>query len=57
MTDNQEEYIEIWLGKEANVDVYIDQNIYKTIKKAKKKLLKVSIRYNGPIESGNVSKK
>ena len=26
-------------------------NIYKTIKKAKKKLLKVSVKYEGPIEA------
>ena len=31
--------------------MYTNQDIYKTIKKAKKKLLKVSIKYNGPIEA------
>ena len=29
----------------------MNQDIYKTIKKTKKKLLKVSIRYDGPIEA------
>ncbi|MDC3341993.1 D-alanyl-D-alanine carboxypeptidase [Candidatus Pelagibacter sp.] len=43
--------VEVWLGKQDNVDVYINQDIYKTIKKAKKKLLKVSVKYDGPIEA------
>jgi len=43
--------VDIWLGKEDTVDVYTDQDIYKTIKKAKKKLLKVTVKYNGPIEA------
>ena len=45
------EEVEVWLGKEQTVDVHINENIYKTIKKAKKKLLKVSIKYKGPIEA------
>ena len=43
--------IDVWLGKEDFVEAYVDQDIYKTIKKAKKKLLKVSIKYDGPIEA------
>jgi D-alanyl-D-alanine carboxypeptidase (penicillin-binding protein 5/6) len=43
--------IDIWLGKEDFVEAYVDQDIYKTIKKAKKKLLKVSVKYDGPIEA------
>jgi D-alanyl-D-alanine carboxypeptidase (penicillin-binding protein 5/6) len=43
--------IEIWLGKESSVKAYVNQDIFKTIKKAKKKLLKVSINYEGPIEA------
>ena len=43
--------VDVWLGKENTVDVHTSQDIYKTIKKAKKKLLKVSIKYNGPIEA------
>ncbi len=43
--------IEVWLGKESHVNVHIDTDIYKTIKKAKKKLLKISIKYDGPIEA------
>ena len=45
------EQVNVWLGKQDKVDVYINQDVYKTIKKAKKKLLKVSIRYEGPIEA------
>ena len=45
------EKIDVWLGKENYVDVHVNQDIYKTIKKAKKKLLKVSIKYSGPIEA------
>tara|TARA_Y100000992_G_scaffold293774_1_gene252773 strand:- start:402 stop:1553 length:1152 start_codon:yes stop_codon:yes gene_type:complete len=43
--------IEVWLGKEGLVDVYVKENIFKTIKKAQKKLLKVSMIYTGPIEA------
>tara|TARA_B100001057_G_scaffold439950_1_gene473537 strand:- start:2605 stop:3756 length:1152 start_codon:yes stop_codon:yes gene_type:complete len=43
--------VDVWLGKENQVDVYVNENIYKTIKKAKKKLLKVSLKYDGPIEA------
>ena len=43
--------IDVWLGKEKQVDVYINQDIYKTVKKAKKKLLKVVLKYQGPIEA------
>ena len=43
--------VEVWLGKQDNVEVYTSQDIYKTIKKAKKKLLKVSVNYEGPIEA------
>tara|TARA_B100001093_G_scaffold519422_1_gene608398 strand:+ start:632 stop:1783 length:1152 start_codon:yes stop_codon:yes gene_type:complete len=42
---------DVWLGKQNVVDVYVNKDIYKTIKKAKKKLLKISIKYDGPIEA------
>jgi serine-type D-Ala-D-Ala carboxypeptidase (penicillin-binding protein 5/6) len=45
------ESVDVWLGKEAKVGVYIEENIYKTIKKAKKKLIKVILKYDGPIEA------
>jgi serine-type D-Ala-D-Ala carboxypeptidase (penicillin-binding protein 5/6) len=43
--------IDVWLGKQNFVKAYTKEDIYKTIKKAKKKLLKVSVKYNGPIEA------
>ncbi|MDC3119721.1 D-alanyl-D-alanine carboxypeptidase [Candidatus Pelagibacter sp.] len=43
--------IDVWLGKEDSVEAYTDQDIYKTIKKAKKKLLKVTVKYDGPVEA------
>ena len=43
--------IDVWLGKQNEVDVYTKVNIYKTIKKARKKNLKVSLNYEGPIEA------
>jgi len=43
--------VDVWLGKEQQVDIYVNQDIYKTIKKAKKKLLKVTMKYDGPIEA------
>ena len=39
------------LEKKKSVKVYSKKDIYKTIKKAKKKLLKVSVKYEGPIEA------
>ena len=43
--------VEVWLGKQDNVEVYTSQDIYKTIKKAKKKLLKGSVKDEGPMEA------
>jgi len=45
------EKIDVWLGKQDKIDVYTNEDIYKTIKKAKKKLLKVSVKYEGPVEA------
>ena len=45
------EKLDVWLGKKQQVDVYIKDDIYKTIKKAKKNLLKVALKYEGPIEA------
>ena len=41
----------IWLGKKNNVDLYADEDIYKTIPKGRKKYLKVIADYEGPIEA------
>ena len=43
--------IEVWLGKKKTVSVYVKENIYKTIPKARKKNLKVSLIYKGPIQA------
>jgi len=45
------EDIDVWLGKKNTVKIYIKNDIYKTIPKAKKRLLKVSLNYNGPIQA------
>ena len=37
--------------KKKKVPVYVNNNIYKTIPKARKKYLKVVIKYKGPIEA------
>ena len=44
-------HVKVWLGKEETVQAYTNKDIYKTIRKAKKKLLKISINYEGPIEA------
>ena len=43
--------LDVWLGKEDQVEVYINQDVYKTIKKGQKRLLKISTNYTGPIEA------
>jgi serine-type D-Ala-D-Ala carboxypeptidase (penicillin-binding protein 5/6) len=45
------EDLDVWLGKKDTVKTYIRNDIYKTIPKAKKRLLKVSLNYNGPIQA------
>ena len=45
------EQIDVWLGKKNTVGVYVKDDIYKTIPKARKKNLNISIIYNGPIEA------
>ncbi|WP_440920968.1 D-alanyl-D-alanine carboxypeptidase family protein [Candidatus Pelagibacter sp.] len=43
--------VDVWLGKKDFVKVYTKENIYKIIKKGKKKLLKVKMLYEGPVEA------
>ena len=50
-SENPIDKIDVWLGKENEVDVYVDKDIYKTIKKGQKRLLKVTMNYTGPIEA------
>ena len=45
------ESVDVWLGKKDLLDVYVKEDIYKTIQKARKKFLKVSIYYKGPIQA------
>ena len=45
------ENMDVWLGKENTVGAYVKNDIYKTIPKARKRLLKVSMFYNGPIQA------
>ncbi len=42
---------DVWLGKKDKVGAYVNKDIYKTIPKARKKYLKVSIEYDGPIHA------
>ena len=43
--------LDVWLGKEKTVKVYLKEDIYKTIKKGQKKKLKAKVIYEGPIEA------
>ena len=45
------EKAEVWLGKKDFVNTYVKEDLYKTIPKARKKFLKVSINYKGPIQA------
>ena len=50
-SDKTIDKIDVWLGKDRQVDVYVNEDIYKTIKKAKKRLLKVALNYHEPVEA------
>ena len=47
--------LDVWLGKKNTVNVYINQDIYKTLLKSeslnKKKYLNVTVNYKGPIKA------
>ena len=43
--------LEVWLGKEDQLEVYLNEDVHKIIKKGQKRLLKVSVNYTGPIEA------
>jgi D-alanyl-D-alanine carboxypeptidase (penicillin-binding protein 5/6) len=45
------EDVNVWLGKKNTVKAYVKNDIYKTIPKARKKFLKVTMVYNGPIQA------
>ena len=42
---------DVWLGKKNKVAGYVKENVYKTIKKGRKKDLKVAVEYLGPIKA------
>jgi D-alanyl-D-alanine carboxypeptidase (penicillin-binding protein 5/6) len=48
-SDKVIEKVEVWHGKKKFVNVYIKDDVYKTIPKARKKYLKAVITYNGPV--------
>jgi len=43
--------LEVWLGQKEKVPVHVNEDIYKTIQKARLKKLEAKILYNGPIEA------
>ena len=43
--------LDVWLGNKNKIKVKLNEDIYKTIPKARKKYLKVKSVYNGPIEA------
>ena len=43
--------LDVWHGAQKKVKSYINENVYQTIPKAKKKYLKVSINYQGPLKA------
>jgi len=45
------ENVDVWLGKKNTVSVYVNTDIYKTIPKARKKFLKVTMTYKGPVQA------
>ena len=45
------ELVDVWQGKKKQVRSYIKSDIYKTIPKARKKFLKISIHYKGPVQA------
>ena len=53
ITKKNKELIEldVWLGSKNKIKTYIDQDVYKTIPKARKRHLKAIVEYKGPIEA------
>ena len=43
--------IDVWLGQKDEVGVYLDTDIYKTIKKSRLNKLEAKIIYDGPVEA------
>ena len=49
--DKPLENVEVWLGKKDTVQTYVKSDIYKIVPKARKKFLKVTLNYEGPIQA------
>ena len=49
--DEPIESLDVWLGKKTKVAAVVSENIYLTVPKRKKKIVKAIIEYNGPIEA------
>ena len=49
--NNKFSSLEVWLGKKKKVDVYINEDIFITISKGKKRFLSAYIEYVGPIHA------
>ena len=43
--------VDVWLGKKKTVGAYVNTDIYKTVPKARKKFLKVTMTYKGPVQA------
>ena len=43
--------LDVWLGSKDSVDGYINEDVYITIPKGKKRLLKAKLNYQGPIHA------
>ena len=43
--------LDVWHGTKKTVKSYINEDVYQTIPKAKKKYLKVSVNYQGPLKA------
>ena len=41
--------LDTWLGKKEKVDIYVNEDVYITVPKRKKKSISAYIQYNGPI--------
>ena len=50
-SDTPIEDVEVWLGKKNTLKTYVNKDIYKVINKGRKSLLKVTLKYNGPIHA------
>ena len=43
--------MDVWQGTQKKIKSYINEDVYQTIPKAKKKYLKVLVNYQGPIKA------